>query len=135
MPLNSQLSDTGANAALNALTALLNGGFMKFYSGTQPANANSPLSGNTLLATLGFGTPAFAPSVAGVAAANSISPEASAPNSGTATWYRLYKSDGTTVVCDGSIGTSGCNINVNSQNVVAGQSVSVTSFTLTLPES
>ena len=58
MSLNTQLSDAAANAAVNALCALANGGFLKIYSGTQPATGNSALTG-TLLATINLAATAF----------------------------------------------------------------------------
>ena len=71
------------------------------YTGTQPANANTALSGNMLLATLTFGNPAFGAPASGMLTANAISP-ARRGRLGTATFARIYKSDGTTVAlgCD-----------------------------------
>lgn len=133
MANNPFISDTAANAAANAVTALLNSGFLEIYNGTQPANANTAVSGQTMLAKLTFGTPAFGSAVAGVATANAIT-SASAAATGTASWFRAYKSDGTTVVFDGSVGTSGCDLNLNSVSISSGASVSVTSFTYTQTE-
>lgn len=129
----ANLSDTAANAEANALASLLNGGFIEFYTGTQPANANTALSGNTLLATLTFGNPAFGAAAAGVITANAIA-SGTAAATGTATFARLYKSDGTTVVMDVTVGTSGAGINLNTTSIVTGGLVSVTSFTHTVTE-
>ena len=129
----ANLSDTAANAEANALAPLLNGGFIEFYTGTQPANANTALSGNTLLATLTFGNPAFGAAAAGVITANAIA-SGTAAATGTATFARLYKSDGTTVVMDVTVGTSGAGINLNTTSIVTGGLVSVTSFTHTVTE-
>jgi hypothetical protein len=38
MPLNTQLTNAAVNAEANALAALLNGGFIDIYDGTQPAS-------------------------------------------------------------------------------------------------
>ena len=129
----ANLSDTAANAEANALAPLLNGGFIELYTGVQPANANTPLSGNTLLATLTFGNPAFGAAAAGVITANAIA-SGTAAATGTATFGRLYKSDGTTVVMDVTVGTSGAGINLNTTSIVTGGLVSVTSFTHTVTE-
>src|SRR4051794_35230978 len=101
MATNPQLSDAAASAEVDALTALLNNGYLRIYNGVQPADANTPLAGQTLLAELRFGNPAFGAGVAGVATANAITSDTDADANGTATWYRCFKSDGTTVVCDG----------------------------------
>lgn len=127
------LSDAAANAEANAFGPLLNNGFIELYTGTQPANANTALSGNTLLATLTFGSTAFGSASAGVLTANAIT-SGTAVATGTATFARLYKSDGTTVVGDVTVGTSGAGINLNTTSIVSGGLVSVTSYTHTVTE-
>ncbi len=134
MALNPQLSDAAANAAGDAVCVLLNTGFLRLYDGTQAANANTAIGAQNLLSTLRFGATAFGASVAGVATANAITSDNAAALTGTASWFRALKSDGTSVVFDGSVGTSGANLNLNSVAIQANAQVSVTSFTLTLPE-
>lgn len=124
----ANLSDVAANAQANALAALMNGGSIEIFSGTKPATANTALSGNTLLATLTFGNPAFGSASAGAITANAIG-AATAANTGTATFARLYESNGTTVVMDVDVNTSGAYINLNTVAIVQGANVSVTSFT------
>lgn len=133
MANNPFLSDTAANAAVNAVTALLNSGTMHIYNGTQPANANTAVTSQTLLVTVTFGATAFAAAAGGVALANSIT-SGTAVASGTATWFRCFESNGTTVVLDGSVGTSGCDLNLTTTTISSGGTVGITSFTLTLPE-
>lgn len=129
----ANLSDAAANAEANALAPLLNGGFIELYTGAQPANANTALSGNTLLATLTFGNPAFGAAAASVITANAIA-SGTAVATGTATFARLYKSDGSTVVMDCTVGTTGAAINLNTTSIVTGGLVSITSFTHTVTE-
>jgi hypothetical protein len=117
----------------DALAGLLDGGYFRLYSGSQPATGDTPLGSQILLAELRFGTPAFAPAVGGVAAAEAITPEASAPASGTATWFRLLRSNGTTRVVDGSIDTSGADLNLSSTVVQLGAEVTIDPFSLTTP--
>jgi hypothetical protein len=135
LALNPKLSDTAANAAVNAVTALANSGLLRIYDGTQAADANTAVGAQVLLAELTLNATAFAAAVAGVATANAITSDASANASGTATWFRVVKSDGTTVLFDGSVGTSGANLNLNSVAISAGAVVAVTSFTYTQSES
>ena len=71
MAMNLQISNTAANAAVAALAALANGGSIAIYTGTQPANANTGLSGNTLLAQLALSATAFSVTN-NVATANTI---------------------------------------------------------------
>src|ERR1039457_1738201 len=131
-------------ASMSAVIALLNGGFLEIYAGLQPADANTALSGQTLLSggmtfatPVAFGTPA-ATGVAGsrvvTATANPIVSDTSAAATGTAAWFRAYKADGTTGVMDGSVGTSGCDLNLNTTSIVQYATVSVTSLTITQTE-
>lgn len=133
MALNTQLAYNSCNTEADALGPLLNNGKLRIYDGTQPANADTPVTSQTLLAELTFGDPAFGSASNGVITANAIMADSSANATGTATWFRCVKSDGTTVVMDGSVGTSGANLNLNSVNIQAGAQVSVSSFTHTVP--
>ena len=109
-----------------------NGALLRIYSGTRPADADTAPSG-TLLAELTCGTP-FAPAPAsGVVTANAITQDSSANNSGTATWFRLLDSAGTTTVMDGDVVQSPTlgDCQLVSTTVVAGQPVQVSSFVIT----
>jgi len=131
MALNAKLSDVGVNAKVNAVCALCNAGKLRIYDGSQPANADAEITTQVLLAELTFGNPAFGSAVDGVATANAITADSSANATGTAAWFRVVKSDGTTKLFDGSVGTSECNLNLDNVSIVLGGSVSVTAFTFT----
>ena len=134
MALNPFISDAAAKAATDAVCALCNGGTIQVRSGTQPANANAAATG-TLLVTLGFSATAFAPAGAtgGQAAANAIT-SANAVASGTASWFRAFKSDGTTAVFDGSVGTATADLILSSVALTSGGNVAVSSLTYTSTE-
>lgn len=121
-------------AAVNAVTALLNSGHIDIYSGTQPALDGAV---GTRIARLTFGTTAFATSAASggtvTATANAITSDPSAVG-GTAGYMALVKSDGSTVVATGTVGTSGANLNLNSLTISAGATVSCSSFSITMPQ-
>jgi hypothetical protein len=122
------------NAMLNAIAAAVDGGAgagtIKIYSGTQPVTADTALSGNTLLATLTTADPAFS-----AAAAGSITLDADpdlsalAVATGTATFARVADSDGVTVF-DGTVGTSGTDFIVTSASITSGQTVTLTTGTI-----
>lgn len=116
------------DAAVNAVAALCNTGFMEIYTGTQPT-LNSALTG-TKLAKLTFGATAFGASSGGTATANAIGTVA-ALATGTAGYFALMKSDDTTVVMTGSVGTSGADLNFNTLSITSGINVSCSSFTIT----
>jgi len=134
MANNPFISDAAAKAATDAVCALCNGGTIQVRSGTQPANANAAATG-TLLVTLTFSATAFAPAGAagGQATANAIT-AGTVATTGTAAWFRALKSDGTTAVFDGSVGTSAADLVLSSVALTAGGQVSVSSFTYTSTE-
>ena len=71
--------------------------------------------------------------VPGVLTFNAIVQDSNANNSGTASWFRALKSDGSTVMFDGTVGTSGSDINLTGTvSIVAGAIVGVTSASFTV---
>jgi hypothetical protein len=122
---SAQQDATGLNAFIGT-SALL-----RIYSGTRPANANTALSGNTLLAELTCNASAFGSVTNGVLTAGAVTSDSSANATGTASFFRLVKSDGTTVVMDGDIGTSGADLNLNTVSIVSTGTVAVSSFVIT----
>ena len=139
MALNPKFTTLAVNTKAEAQGVLLDSGYLEIWDGTQPATADTAVGTQVNLATLGMNATAFAiPAVVGVSTANAITQDSSANATGTATWFRLYKAaghtpgldDGTRVM-DGSVGTSGCNLNLNSVSISSGAAVSVTAFTLT----
>jgi hypothetical protein len=131
MGLNPKLTSLAATAEADAVAALLNNGWIRVYSGLQPSTADEAVSSQVVLAELRFGNPAFGSASDGAAAANAITGDSSANATGTATWFRCFRSDGTTPVFDGSVGTSNSNLVLNSVEISAGAQVDVTSFTFT----
>ena len=128
-----QTSITARNAELDALAPLANSGYIRIYTGGIPATPETAVSG-TLLAELQFNATAFGAAAAGVITANAITQDSSADNTGVAGTYRALKSDGTTALWDGTVSTSGADLNLNSTSINAGVAVSVSSLTVTLPQ-
>lgn len=114
------------NARLDAITTRAgNAALLRIYSGTRPATGGTP---TTLLAELTCGTPFASAASGGELTANSISDDTSANASGTATWWRLVQSNGTTHVMDGDVGDS---MTISNASIVEGGTVSVSSFVIT----
>ena len=136
MANSPEWNDATIIAGVAAMGALCNNGTLRIYTGSQPA-LNGALSG-TLLATLTFGATAFGtPTASGgtvTAAANSIT-SGTAAASNTAGYFALVKSDTTTVVATGSVGTSGADLNLNSLAISSGATVSCSAFSLTQSQS
>lgn len=128
-----KITTTAANAALDGLTAQLNNGSLKIYDGSVPTNAGDALGAQVLLATLPLSATAFGAAASGTATANAITSDTAADATSTATFYRALKSDGTTVVCQGSVGTSGADLNLNTTAIQINARVDVTSWTITQP--
>lgn len=131
MALNAKISNAAASAAADAVCALANTGYLRVYDGAQPTNPDTAVGAQVLLAELRLGSTAFGAAVNGVATANPITSDSSADATGTAAWFRVLKSDGTTVLWDGTVGVSGANLNLNAVAISAGAAVGVTAFTYT----
>jgi len=136
--LNPKLANVGANAAADAVARLVDNGYLRIYDSTgtgQPATADTAVTTQVLLAELRFNATSAPAAVAGVLTFNAFTPDSSADASGSATWFRALKSDGTSAVFDGSVGTSGSNCNLNSVAISAGAAVSISSATYTQAKS
>lgn len=131
MANNLKYSAALKNARLDQITSRVGtSGLLRLYDGSQPASPDTAVSTQTKLAELTCNATAFAGSAtSGVLTANAIS-NANAVASGTASWFRLCKSDGTPVI-DGTVGTSGTDLIVDNTSINSGQQVSVTSLTVT----
>jgi hypothetical protein len=131
---NPLVYDSPCETMINAFTALLNNGYIEVYTGSQPS-VDGSLTG-TLLATMTFGSTAFANATAsgsgGSAAANTIT-AGTAGNTGTAGYFALVTS-GSATVGTGSVGTSGADLNFNTLSIVSGAVVSCSAFTVTQPQ-
>src|SRR3954469_14305874 len=103
---NLRYATTPRNSMMDQIRTALAGGSIKIYSGTQPANANTALSGNTLLATLTLASPAGPASPGGTFTFGTIT-GATAAASAPASFARVFQSDGTAVVCAMDVGASG----------------------------
>ena len=119
------------NAMLDAITSAAGGSaLLRIYDGTRPANANTAVSTQVKLAELTCNA-TFAPSATGgVLTLNAIT-GANALTGGTASWFRITTSAGTTTVLDGDCGTSGSDLNLSTLIIASGQPISITSFTIT----
>jgi hypothetical protein len=133
MALNPHLSTAAANAAADVVCSLVNNGWLRIYDGAQPANSDGAISTQLLLAECRFASTAFASAVVGVATANAIAADVDINATSTATWFRAFKSDGTTAVFDGSVGASGCDLNLNTPNLSIHGNLGIASFTYTQP--
>lgn len=132
MANNLKLANQSVNIEADALAAQFNSGYLRIYDGAQPATADTAVGAQVLLAELRFNATAFGAAVAGVITAAAITADSAANATGTAAWFRALKSDGTTPLMDGSVGTTASDLNLNSTAIQINAEVSVTSFVHTV---
>ena len=122
------------NAALDLIRTAIDAGpaagTIKFYTGTQPVDANTALSGNTLLGTLTCTDPSAPAASGGVLTLSAITQDTAADASGTATFVRVQDSTGA-VVFDADVGTASATVIMPSTTITAGEPIQITSFTVT----
>lgn len=127
--------DAATITAVNAFTATLNSGFLRIYTGAQPA-VNGAITG-TQLASLTFSATAFPTAVASsgtvTATANAIT-SGTAAATGTAGYHALLQSNGTTIVATGSVGTSSADLNMSTLTVTSGNTVACSSYLINMVE-
>lgn len=129
------ISTTARNAAVDGVVDLLDvggAGTVEIRTGAKPAAPGDAATG-TLLATLTLSAPAFGSAVTGTANLNAVA-TVNAVATGDAGWFRA-KSGAGTAIFDGTVGTGGAELNLNSVSLIAGGAVTVTSGTFTAPAS
>jgi len=121
-------STTVRNGMLDQITSAIGtSGLVRIYDGTRPASGGTA---TTLLAQLALSATSAPAASSGVLTFNAITQDSSADATGTATWFRVTTSGGTFVI-DGSVGTSGSDLNLTTTSIVATQPVSISSFVIT----
>lgn len=100
------VSALAASIQADAVAAMLDGGYLDIYGGDQPDTPEIPADRRTL-ATLRFGSTAFAEAVEGLAMSGPLSADRDAAGGGRATWARGYAADHRTVVVDLKVGLQG----------------------------
>jgi hypothetical protein len=141
MALDFVITGAVARAMLDTFTAQTDAGtaaVINLYSGTVPTDAETALSGNTLLAQLTMSATSF-PAATDLApgariTANAITADSSADATGTATFFRILTQNAGTVVAQGTAGTATSDLILNTVSITAGSTVSITAATVTLPE-
>jgi hypothetical protein len=130
-----QFSDAVRNALLDAIeTAIGTSAVLKIRTGAAPANSGAADSG-TVLATLSLPSDWMAAASGGSKAKSGTWQDASADATGTAAHFRLYASDGTTCHAQGTVTLTGGggDLTVDNTSFAAGQSFTISTFTLTAP--
>lgn len=128
-----QFSTALRNAMLDQIESTISTApVLKIRTGAAPANVAAADSG-TVLATLTLPSDWMAAASSGSKALAGTWQDTSADATGTAAHFRIYASDGTTAHIQGTVGTSGADLIVDSTSFTATQSFSISTFTLTAP--
>lgn len=135
--LRNKILDSGLADAFDT------NGRVNIYTGTQPSAANDAASG-TLLATLVLSSDSMGSASSGTVAFNSITSDSSADATGTAGYFRVYRTGDTAPDqaaassdrrLDGNITATGGggDMTFDSTSFVAGGVIAITSFSYTYP--
>lgn len=124
---NCKLSAAAKNAATEAVTAMLNGGYIDLYAGPQPAEPGERAKSQVRLLRIPLSDPAFTPATEGRAEVFRSWESNPAEATGKIEWFRAYRYDGV-VVMDGSVGTSGSDMNLNDVDIRTGTVIFMKAF-------
>jgi len=134
----------------NSINTLLTGGtgdaIINIYTGTPPADCEAvvteTLLGTCVMAATPFGAATNLSPGAQIQRTASISDDTSADTTGIAGHFRVYSSNSSTdaskVTCyiQGSAGEAGdsTDLTLDDKNIVVGGTISITDYTITMPE-
>jgi len=121
------LETVARNAACDAIVDLIDGG-------TGAGDLVFETSGDVEVATLPFSATAFGAASSGVATAAGTPLEDTNATGGTVAQASFYDGDSAKIL-EATVSTSGADINLSSLSVGAGDTVSVSSLTVTVPAS
>lgn len=128
-----QFSVAVRNARLDAFESTVGtSAVMKIFDGSIPANVATGDAG-TVLATLTLPSDWMANASSGAKAKSGTWSDSSADATGSADYFRIYASDGTTCHQQGTVTVTGGggDMTVDNTSFASGQSFTVTSYTLT----
>lgn len=146
MALNTRISNECALLGANAIVDNLNEGsgaaVLQGRTGAQPADPDTATTGTNLF-TLVYSDPAFGAATdanpGGRKTASAITSDSSADATGTLSYCRASSTNDSITPLDdhidGEAGTSGADFNFNTLSIVSGATVSLSSHTITMPES
>lgn len=135
----TKLSIATRNTLISTLSDLIDGGYIALFTDPVPVSVEEAISGQNILAILEFSSPPFAPLIndlgqeaSGYYQAEPIQDETSALADGTATWARVYNSDGVGII-DIDVGTGGASLILDNTYIELGDTVSINVGAILMP--
>ena len=128
------------DAAADAVGNLFDSGYIIIYDGDVPASAKAALGGSDVLATVELAANAFGAASSGTITLQGVPlSDNDIDKTETATYFRMYADDGddaidTDVILQGTVGTEGTDMIVDSTSFVQGGVFTITSLTVTMPD-
>ncbi len=101
-------------------------------AGAGTSNMKLETGADVEVATLNFPNPAFGPAAVGVITLNGVPIQDTSATGGTVAQFSLYDRDGTKQL-EGVVQVSGADLDLSSLSVGVGDTVELTSFTITVP--
>lgn len=131
--MSLQISTTVRNARLDTIESTIGTApLLRIYSGSMPADCATAASG-TLLAEMTLPSDWLAAAGSGQKAKSGTWQDSSANATGTAGYFRIYDSGGTTCHLQGTVTATGGggDLTLDNTSIATAQSVTVSTFTLT----
>lgn len=128
-----QFSAAVRNARADAIESVIGASaILKIFTGAKPADCAAADSG-TVLATMNLPADWMSSAASGVKSLLGSWQDSSADASGTAGYFRIYASNGTTCGLQGTVTATGGggDIQLSTVTIVAGQSITITNETIT----
>lgn len=141
MALTLTITNAVAQAMLQALKDAIDAGtaaIIEIYTASQPTDADTAVGAQTKLATLTMSATAFGAvgddTPGAIMTAAAITADSSADATGTAAWFRMLTQAGGTTILDGSISTTGADMNFNTVSFTSGSQIEISSMVVFLGE-
>lgn len=129
--LSTNTRNKACDAIVDEIDAGSGAGTIAIRTGSQPTNVGDADTG-TLLGTLTFSDPAFGSASSGSSSANSILSDTNADASGVAGHFRIRDSD-SAIHSDGTCGQGSGDLSFDNSTIVAGGTIAISSFQITIP--
>lgn len=127
-------SESLRNGVLDAIeTTIGTSPKVRIYAGSVPADTSAGIGGATLLVEFSLASDWMGNATAGAKTFSGVPLSETAVATGVASFYRIYKSDGSTCMEQGTVASSGGDMDIDNTSISGGQTVRITSWKKTAP--